>query len=72
MINRDMTLTIMLSQKLNLVNIRIWSHSLLEKKKKKRKMSMNNDPFPKETTIMATSMLEMMPCKSCPRYSIEV
>jgi hypothetical protein len=21
---------------------------------------------------MATSMLEMMPCKSCPRYSIEV
>jgi hypothetical protein len=44
MINRDMTLTIMLSQKLNLVNIRIWSHSFLEKKKKKkRKMSMNND-----------------------------
>jgi len=42
------------------------------KKEKKRKMSMNNDPFPKETTIMATSMLEMMPCKSCPRHSIEV
>jgi hypothetical protein len=32
-----MTLTIMLSQKLNLVNIRIWSHSLLEKKKEEKK-----------------------------------
>jgi len=27
----------MLSQKLNLVNIRIWSHSFLEKKKKEEK-----------------------------------